>query len=742
MRTLTRKRMVSLGAMAIAAASVIGAAETSVADGKRFQFTVWDLHTNGIWRKEVRTRTVARWFRHYNWTVDQRLWLNRRAEGVWITGRALSTFTCRAHCVIRNPIAGGTGFWRIWRTFTKVDVKRFRLHKRIWWLGHLNVKLKQTLPPPPDPLGPVARRFGLSVDQVEIVTGMEPLDPTPADGLNENVQFMDENGRTHTLGDGFLRSLGMFDPATDQELLPDTAMNPGGFQLATTAMSEDLLPPPQQRMVDNGMTTSPGMVLWAPGVWVEWLMNENGDVLKRDAAGVPLNALDPTVLGDRRSEAEIGDPTGLPGNMLPVNFAIPPKLNCWLLAPNGEVFGKKPGGPAITGPPVDEDGDGLADPNTPIGGPIPMNLTQFDENNIFNPNMAPVQFEIEEEPDPTDAELADLNARLAAQIPNFVPFQRPFALCIRRFHLRSRWGVDRRVVMDIWRHHLQWRIQHHINLTVRPKRVWLSKLALVSFRSRHHHRVVGKPPVWRTLDLTHVRFFRCCYRIHCPKTDLPKLRLDQCFATVPIDPLDLTQGFMLFTTETDVRKLPPPAVLIGLKPDTSIPFDQNGVFTQDLTEVEVGDIQSGSPETFEGDFIAATRTPGKMVEVALNGNNDDPTLMLDNQLRLHCFMLDANGNVLTESFFPDPLDPVGPPIDFTTGPTQAIPEFFDEDTGVFEPNPTMLGMTVMATDTCPSDLNNNGTIGPGDLLALLANFSQFGPGGLLALLADFGSPCP
>lgn len=741
MRSFKRSAMMRLGAIALAASSLFSVAlESSQADGRRFRFTIWDIHSKGIWRKEVRTRVVARWFRHYTWAVDQRLWLNRRAEGVWITGRALSTFTCRSHCVIRNPIAGGVGFWRIWRTFQRVDVRRFRFHKRIWWAPHLNPKLKETAPPPPDPGGPVS--FGLTMDHVEFVTPMEPADPTPTDGVNESVMFMDENGLTHFLGDGFLRQLGFVNPLTGQEQLPDTAMNPGGFQLATTALSENQLPAVQQRLTDDEADMA-GMVQWGPGVFVDWLMDDNGNVLKTDAAGVPLDPLDPQVLGDRPNEGEVPKPTGVAGNLLPINFAIPPKLACWLLDPNGEVLGKEPGGPPVIGPPVDENGDGLADPNTPIGGAIPMDLTQFDENNLFNP-MPPAVFEIEEEAEPTDADLADLNARLAAQIPNFTPLRKPFSLCIRRFHLRSRWGVDRRVVMDIWRHHLQWVVAHHFTITAVPRRIWLSRLALTSFRSRHHHRVVGQPPVWHTFDLTHLRFFRICYRIHCPLLNVPRLRIDQLMAVIPMDPVDPTQGFMLLTTETDVRNLPPPAILIGLKPDDQFPFDANGIFMQDITEADAGDIQGGSPETFNADLLPAIQAPGLMVDIPLTGNSDDAQLLMDNQLRLHCFMLDANGNLTQEVFDGGGAPGLREIVTFTPGPTQAMPEFFDEDTGVTVANPTMLGATFMAEDLCPWDTDNDGRIGPTDLLGLLAAFGNpFGPTDLLSLLSFFGAPsCP
>ena len=60
---------------------------------------------------------------------------------------------------------------------------------------------------------------------------------------------------------------------------------------------------------------------------------------------------------------------------------------------------------------------------------------------------------------PTDQELADINARLEAR--GIAPLQRPFVACYRFFRVRKFWGIDRRVVYDVWTHHWRWRFQHH-----------------------------------------------------------------------------------------------------------------------------------------------------------------------------------------------------------------------------------------------------------------------------------------
>ncbi len=233
---------------------------------------IWDVVNRGLWRREFRRREIARCYRHYEWTPRSLSWFNRRAEGFWITGQALITFTCSGHCGLRN--LNGTGFWRIIQTFRRVDVRRFREHYRTTWIGHLN---------------PVSRnnpqfqnRFAVSLDHVEVVVPMEPEDPDPATpGINEAVVIVDELGERHFLGEpGF-------------QLLPDTAQNPNGFQLITTAFTSDDLPPAPERIQDPPMQPGPGMAQIEPGVVVEWLADDQGHVLANggDVNGEPRDIL-------------------------------------------------------------------------------------------------------------------------------------------------------------------------------------------------------------------------------------------------------------------------------------------------------------------------------------------------------------------------------------------------------------------------------------------------------------------
>src|SRR5436190_20317043 len=54
--------------------------------------SVFDTHTPGMWRQEVRGRDVARTVRNYAWTIRQGIWLDRNAVGVWVSGPALESF--------------------------------------------------------------------------------------------------------------------------------------------------------------------------------------------------------------------------------------------------------------------------------------------------------------------------------------------------------------------------------------------------------------------------------------------------------------------------------------------------------------------------------------------------------------------------------------------------------------------------------------------------------------------------
>ncbi len=654
-------------------AMVPAATPPARADLPGFSISVWDIHTNGIWRKEVRRREIARWYRHYSWVSDVRLWLNRRAEGVWLTGQALTQFHCVGHCVLQNP--NGPGVWRIWRSFTRTDVRRFRAHWRVFWAGHVNPVVANAAGPPTSP-NPLNSRFMLTLDHYEVVTPMEPQDPNPNTPLiNEAVMIMTDDGAMHFLGEpGF-------------EQMPDTAANPNGFQLITTANTEQQLPPAPERLIDPPIPPK-GMVEVSPGAYVEWLMDDFGNVLvDRDGDGAPDDPLSPGVLGEQKHQALLGMPTGQDGNELPIQRPNQePQAYCWVLDPAGNVLGSTPG-KVVMGPPVDLNGDGAAD--NAEGAPIPMEPTIRDENDVPMPTGGPVDFAVVEEDAPTAAELAEFNQRLIAA--GFLPIQPPFRLCIRQLRARFWWGIDRRFVMDCWRHHWVWRVAHHINLTVGTHRVWLTRLALSQFLSSHHHFVVGQPPTWTMLNLTHVRFFRICYRVYCPRPNIARIRVDQIWLVVPVHPEDPNSDLMLLTNVQDENLLLPPAVLAGLVPDP-LPVGPDGVLVEELDPVlDTLDIGGGGTGNFDGDLNALAMQPGVMMDVPFLGNEDSPERMDNNQLQLYCWALDRNGNLARETFS------VGVP--------------------------------------CPADLNGDGVVGAADLALMLGSWG-FAPGSPADLSGD------
>ncbi len=812
---------------ALALAVVIGAAfspagtvQEARADLPSFVVRVWEYRWGGIWRTEYRKREIARWYRHYSWLTDLRLWLKRRAEGVWITGQALNQFSCHSHCVLKSP--NGRGTWRIWRWFVRTDIRRFRAHYRVFWVGVANGVVQEAAPPP-GIVAPLNQRFMLTMDHLEIVAPMEPADPNPLTPFNEGVMIMDETGAMHFLGEpGF-------------EVMPDTAGNPGGFTLATTALSTNDLPPAAQRIRDDPMPVPLGMAEIHPGVIVEWLVDENGNIVVpasgpanvsatgpggpipdfgiptpgqpgvftrtlnvpescpielvqlslvslnhtwvgdivgtltgpngntatmvfrngqnglasagdssnyggnynfRDpppalniwqaAAGgtsafnipsgtyfnsgawqnpahnppngpgpnnafatsfngsnamgpwtlrltdnagsdignlgswvlnvqctqtpAPTNILDDRVLGGQKHQALAGQPTGIEGFELDLDEGNTPlQLHCWMLDANGEVVGAAPG-QVVLGPPADMNGDGLADPDRPIGGPIPMNPTVRDENDVLFPGMAPVDFGVVEEDAPTAAELADLNARLQMQgIPPMAP---PFQWCIRSVRARHIWGIDRRFVMDCWRHHWTWFLRQHITLTVGTHRIWLTKVALSFFNYSGHHFVAGLPPQWRMMTLVNLRFFRVCYRVYCPYPGVVRIKLEQVYSVLPLDPNNPNSDLMLLTTQSNENALfqeVPPLVLAGLQPDP-LPVGPDGVFIETLDPVMATlDMGGGGTGVFDGN-IAGLPTDGSMNELTLVGNRDFQQAAKNNQLQLYCWPLNANGTIKRTTF--------------------------------------------------------------------------------------------
>ena len=744
------------------------------------------------------------------------LWLNRRAEGVWVTGDSLDQFTCRSHCIIQNP--NGPGVWRIWRVFQRTDIVRFRLHYRVWWAGHLNPVVDHLAPAlgDPDPNN-INNRFCLAMDHMEVTLPMEPADPDPlTPGINEGVMIMDENGLPHFLGEpGF-------------EQMPDTAANPNGFQLATTAQSTDLLPPAPERIIDPPMTPGPGKVEISPGVVVEWLMDDNGAVLvDNDGVPGPDDPASPTVLGAQKHQGLIGVPTGVDGNELALDQGNRElQLYCWALDENGEVLGALPG-QTVIGPPVDADGDGLVD--NAEGAPIPMDPTVRDDTDAII-GATPGQFLIEEEGPPDPVELAALNQQLIDQ--GLAPLVAPFRLCIYSIKTLGFWGVDRRVVMDLWLHHWTWLVANHISLTAYGERIWISKLAISAFSSEHHHHVYGQPPVWTSFTLVDVRFFQVCYRIHCPGPARLRLTMDEVWIVVPLNPSDPNSDLMLLTTENNENELLPPGVLAGFDPG-SLPFDANGVYVEPLIDPQAPfnpadtaaflDLGGGGTGQFDGDLQPLADNVGAMLDIPVIASQDFDNALNNNQLQLYCWVLDANGNPKQETFdlsgtcpcdadlnddgqidagdlaqllgffgcpvgVGDPLcdaadincdgvvdmqdeqallcqiggpgdpaccsggarvrenpvmgapsrgEPIGtvpvglppPDVTLTMGPTPAIP-LFDDGMGGFMPDPTMLGLNMMATPPiCPADLDGDEDVDVFDFARFAPNFGKKVPFG-------------
>ena len=651
---------------------------------------LWDIQNAGLWRREIRKHEVARWYRCYEWRTINSIWFERRAEGLWITRQALETFTCQSHCIYRFP---NGRVWVIWRTFQRQDLVRFWAHYRFWWPGRVNPLLPVN--------DPAANRTMMSMDDLQIVLPMTPRDPNPATPFNEGVMIVDENGQQHFQGQpGF-------------EVMPDIAANPNGFQLAGTAQSTTQLPPAADRIQDLPMQPMPGMAQLQPGVIIQWLVDKNGNVLiDHNNDGWPDPLTSPDVLGGQKHQGLIAAPTGVAGNVLPVDQGNNQlQLQCWELAPNGEVLGAMPG-QTVAGPPVDLNGDGLAD--NPIGGPVPadptvrqINVVPGGVQEVLDPTAKAVDIAVVEEAAPTDAQLAAMNANLAAQIPGFVPLQRPFILCINRIWVRRLWTVDRRYVFDTWLHHWAWQHRNHIILRHKACRVWLTKVSVSSFSYAQHCYPFGLPPTWRMASLTDVRFLRVCYRIIYIGPNQISVKIDQMHLTVPSDPNNPNSPLMLLSTSGDENKLfqeVPPAVLAGLQPDP-LPVGPDGVFVEPIDPV-AGTLDIGPCGT--GVFGNRPLEARGMLPAMLGGNDEDPLAPKNNQLQLYCWALNPNGTIAQETFATAAgFGPAGAPITLAVTPAPALPSFVDENGNAME-NPTMFTATLTGEDNTVNIVRNAG----------------------------------
>ncbi len=646
---------------------------TASSENVTTSLSVFDIHTPGIWRQEVRGRDVARSVRNYNWVINQRIWLDRNAVGVWVSGQALESFTCVSNSIVRNPM--GPGFWRIRRTFYQNDVRRFRLHYRVFWVGHANTVIRDSIPDP-SAITPPNSRFTMTMDHLEMVLPVEPTDPTQDTDppINELVEITDENGGMHLLGQpGF-------------ETMPDTQLNPGGYQLATTELSTYTLPPAAQRISDPGMPPMTGQVEISPGVVMEFLMDVFGNVQVDHAPPPgPDDPFSSTVLGREKHQGLVGQPTRIDGDELPVDQnVVPLQLYSWALTPSGEVLGAL-SGQNVIGPPVDMNGNSVAD--NALGAPVPMDPTVRDIDNVLDPAAQPVDVVIEEDDEPTSLELSAYNAKLtAAGLADVYP---PFKFGIKRVKLRKAWGIDRRMVMDTWLHHWVWSAQNYVVVRAGPYRVCVSKVGLSSYTSDHRKFPVGQSPQASNYGLQHLRFFRLCYRIYRPHPDQVRIKVDQLFIVVPLDANDPNSDLMALVTTGDENKLfqiVPPPVLAGLQPDP-LPFGQDGVFMEPLDPItDCMDIGGGGTNIFDGDLSALGTSQQNVPVVA---NEDLATELRNDQLQLYCWILSPNGTMKSESF----TDQVHPstPVVFTIPGTPAIPWFRDAN-DLPVPDPTLLAL--------------------------------------------------
>jgi len=322
-----------------------------------------------------------------------------------------------------------------------------------------------------------------------------------------------------------------------------------------------------------------------------------------------------------------------------------------------------------------------------------------------DPAAKPVDQAVVEEAAPSAAGLANLNDRLAAQVPGFVPLRRPFTLCIRNIWVRSIWGIDRRYVFDTSRHHWEWTLRNHITLRRGAYRVWLTKTAVANFHSKHHHPVFGQPPTWTEYDITRVRSFRVCYRVVVNSPNQVVFKIDQLPVTVPVYPANPNSQLMLLSTHGDenglFRKMPA-AVLAGKEDDTRFPFDANCVFIEPIDPMaDTLDIGLGGTGVFGNRPLEARG----MDPLTLAGNQDSKNLLSNNQLQLYCWVLEPDGTFGKEVFATSPAGftggvsaasgPVGVTLAIT--PTPAIPSFEDEMGNPMD-NATMFTTTLMSTE--------------------------------------------
>jgi hypothetical protein len=721
----------------------------------------WSIRTGGIWRRETRTRVIARWYRYYRWVSVQSLWLKRRAEVVWITKQSLTDFLCRSCCVYywnRPPQFGGPRILKIYRSFRTTSIRRFRVCYRIWWAGHLNAVLRDhnlgqlvrpevaaAVQPPLDQLDPrLRRRFCVDIQRAEIVLPLMPLDPQDVEVHTFHPDGQQDTQLPPMRRDQFLQQA-QLTMMPDMQEMQQQGIDPfNTFQIATTdnAMDADVPNPnpfggplrleedqTQLGQVPADLQDSNCPVAEiSQGVYVKWIANEAGESM------VPGhdNLLDPQVLGDQTQVGLIGNDQQLPQDGLPIGAEVelpldlPLQLQCALVDDNGTILGAAPGqlvlggpaaGPDFDGPQGQPDGLADLDQNTALGGPDPMNPTdvlileptppgqQIPDEPLepFHTGLPPNDMVIVQGGEPDQAQLNNTNALLQQQ--NFAPHFPPFNFCINRINVKRWWGCDRRVVKDTWIHCWTWVIRHHVHLTKYMHRIWLWRAAVATFSYDRWCYVFGQPPTHAGFDVTSIRFIRVCYRVFCPRPNVIRIRVDQIILVV-----DMGDGSLgLVTTIRDAALLPPPRVLAGLDPDPLQPgigsSGQDGVLVEDIADpqemaAEAQTMAAGAPGVFEREL---TVDAGQMQNTTLLKNTDMATALRNNQLQLYCMVLDNNGGIQTDTF------PQAPGLGaMRTALTPAPPEFNPPNLGggqgVLPPaDPTDLGMEL----AIPNDTDCN-----------------------------------
>ena len=780
---MQHKKKVLLLALMFLALPCLDLVQQAQADRVRPErLRAWSFRAKSIWRKEVRTREIARWYRYYRWRTYNWLWLKRRAEIVWLTKASLSDFLCRTCCLYYWPNhPRGPRILKIYRTYYRADLRFFRKCYRVWWAGLANPVLQNDLQNQlvrPEIAATVAqdrvnqldprlrRRFCLAMDRVELGVPMIPVN--------------DVNVVVHTfLPDGtpdqefppvfradFLQNMqrqGLFlnhlpDIVEMQNELGNRGIDLQPEQIVQIATTANTLP----RQVDLNENNVPddGRVplvelprqdgqTGPSGIHVGWLLDDAGNVNVRDATGQPEPLLSDLVLGNQNAAGLIGNNTALPlegddprlqdggAVELPVDMNL--QMQCGLVGPDGTVLGASPNQFEVIGPPafVPPDprdplgNDAVEDPASAFGGLIPAVPVDHPINENPNPQ-ALLQIE-PLIPEPTGLPPLELAVeqegepdaeQLAVlnnqlQLNGIRPFFPPFNFCIRSFSVKRWWSCDRRVIMDTWYHYWRWTLRHHVHLTKVMHRVWVWRSTVQTFTYRRWC-FTREGNSYFEINRARIRFFRACYRVFCPRPNVVRIRLDRlCIVAENPD-----GGLMLVCTDPDRNNLPAPAVLAGLINDplqAQFDPDGDGVAVLDIAKAteQAAEAQTMGPGA-PGVFEAdlGPVVPGETVELGVLGNNELGRALNNNQLQLYCGALDDNGNFQVDSFF-DVFTELAPAIPVVDD-APAVPGAPVTEGNGSGVEPTDLSLELAITDD--TDFNDDGRTDFRDWPTFVANW--------------------